>query len=181
LIYASMGTLQNRIEQAFREIAAACEGIDADLVISLGGGSAPDQIGRLPGDPLVMGYAPQLELLSRARLTITHAGLNTALESLSAGVPMVAIPVGNDQPGVAARLKAAGAAEVLPFHKLHADRLRPLIRKVLEDKRYRERAQTLGAEIKKTDGIAQAVEIVEKVLRETRPAHAGVRGEADVP
>jgi zeaxanthin glucosyltransferase len=122
-------------------------------VISLGGGSVPEQIGTLPGNPLVLEYAPQLELLSSATLTITHAGLNTALESLSAGVPMVAIPVGNDQPGVAARLKAAGVAEILPFQKLRADRLRPLVNKVLNDKTYRERAQALGAEIRKVDGL----------------------------
>jgi zeaxanthin glucosyltransferase len=167
-----MGTLQNRIADAFREIAAACEEIDADLVISLGGGSVPEQIGALPGNPLVLDYAPQLELLLRARLTITHAGLNTALESLSAGVPMVAIPVGNDQPGVAARLKAAGVAEILPFHKLRADRLQPLVRKMLAEKTYRERAQALSAEIRKTDGVAKAVRIVEGVLGEGRRALA---------
>jgi zeaxanthin glucosyltransferase len=164
LIYASMGTLQNRIGDAFREIAAACEGMDADLVISLGGGSTPDQVGKLPGNPIVVEFAPQLELLARAALTITHAGLNTALESLTVGVPMVAIPVGNDQPGVAARLKAAGVAEILPFPKLRADRLRPLVETVLRDRTYRERAQRLSAEIGKKDGTAEAVRIVEGVL-----------------
>jgi len=39
--------------------------------------------------PLVVEYAPQLELLAKARLTITHAGLNTVLDSLSNGVPLV--------------------------------------------------------------------------------------------
>ena len=82
----------------------------------------------LPGNPLVVGYAPQLELLSRATLTITHAGLNTALESLSAGVPMVAIPVGNDQPGVSARLKAARVGRFYRSRNSRADRLRPLVK-----------------------------------------------------
>jgi UDP:flavonoid glycosyltransferase YjiC (YdhE family) len=75
------------------------------LVISLGGGSTPGQIGLLLGNTLVVQMAPQLELLARATLVITHAGFNTALESLSCGIPMVAITVGNDQPGVAARIK----------------------------------------------------------------------------
>lgn len=57
----------------------------------------------LPGNPIVVNYAPQLELLKIADLTITHAGVNTTLESLSNGVPLVAIPITNDQPGVAAR------------------------------------------------------------------------------
>jgi UDP:flavonoid glycosyltransferase YjiC (YdhE family) len=36
------------------------------------------------------------KLLKRAALCITHAGLNTTLESLAHGVPMVAIPIAYD-------------------------------------------------------------------------------------
>jgi len=54
----------------------------------------------LAGEPIVVEFAPQLELLKRAALCITHAGLNTALECLSNGLPMVAIPITNDQPGL---------------------------------------------------------------------------------
>ncbi|MFZ0710133.1 MAG: glycosyltransferase, partial [Terrimicrobiaceae bacterium] len=64
------------------------------------------------GSPIVVPFAPQLELLRRAALTITHAGLNTALESLNQGVPMVAIPIPNDQPEVASRLEWLGGAKV---------------------------------------------------------------------
>jgi zeaxanthin glucosyltransferase len=169
LIYASMGTLQNQIQPVFREIARACEGLDAELVISLGGGAKPEQVGPLPGDPLVVEYAPQLELLSRAALAITHAGLNTVLESLSASVPMVAIPVGNDQPGVAARVQWLGVGESLSFRRLRADRLGRLVKKVLEEETYRRQAQRLMLEIKRTNGIERAADLVEQVLHEQRP------------
>jgi MGT family glycosyltransferase len=169
LIYASMGTLQNRVQDVFREIALACVGLNAQLVISLGGGSAPEQIGPLPGNPLVVAIAPQLELLSRAALTITHAGLNTALESLSAGVPMVAIPVGNDQPGVAARIKWVGAGEFLPLKRLNAAGLRLLINQVLEQPSYRERAQQISVEIKKANGVKRAVGLIEAALGTNAP------------
>lgn len=59
-----MGTLQNRLEWVFAEIARACMGLDAQLVISLGGGKDPAQIGPVPGNPLVVRYAPQLRLLA---------------------------------------------------------------------------------------------------------------------
>ena len=58
LVYASMGTLQNGILQTFRMIAEACAGLDLQLVISLGGGQDPALLGDLPGDPVVVGYAP---------------------------------------------------------------------------------------------------------------------------
>jgi MGT family glycosyltransferase len=164
-----MGTLQNQIQRIFREIAQACEGLDAQLVISLGGGGKPELVAPLPGNPLVVSYAPQLELLARAALSITHAGLNTVLESLSFGVPMVAIPVGNDQPGVAARVKWLGAGELLPLKQLRADRLRTLVKKVLNQERYRVQARRSMLEIESTNGVGKAVDLIEQVLHEQRP------------
>src|SRR5204862_5919370 len=77
LVYASLGTLQNSREPLFRCFAEACKDLNVQLVMSHGGGLTPQQASALPGGPLVVGYAPQEELLSRARLTLTHAGLNT--------------------------------------------------------------------------------------------------------
>jgi zeaxanthin glucosyltransferase len=108
LIYASLGTIQNQQLEVFIRIAEACAHLDAQLVIALGGGGSPEALPTLPGDPQVVGFAQQLELLQRAALTITHAGLNTVLESLRCGVPVVAIPIANDQPGVAARVAWSG-------------------------------------------------------------------------
>ena len=88
------------------------------LVISLGGGLEPERLGRLTGEPLVVKFAPQLEIVKRAAAVITHAGLNTTLESLAEGVPLVCIPMGNDQPGVAARVAARGVGVVVPRRKL---------------------------------------------------------------
>ena len=83
---------------------------------------------KLPEAAIVVPFAPQLDLLRRAALTITHAGLNTALESLTQGVPMVAIPITNDQPGVASRLEWLGVARVVPPARLTAQRLRASVR-----------------------------------------------------
>src|SRR5262249_20878000 len=127
LIYASLGTMQNGSESIFRTIAEGCAGLDAQLVISLGGGLDPARLGVLEGDPVVVLYAPQLEILKRAAVVITHAGLNTVLESLAEGVPLVALPLGNDQPGVAARVAARGAGVVIPQKKLNAKKLRTAV------------------------------------------------------
>ncbi|MBV8883130.1 MAG: glycosyltransferase, partial [Chroococcidiopsidaceae cyanobacterium CP_BM_RX_35] len=143
LIYASMGTLQNRSSEIFRCIAEACAGLDAQLVISLGGGSSPESLPELPGSPLVVEYAPQLELLAKASLTITHAGLNTTLESLSKGVPMVAIPVTNDQPGVGARIAWSGAGEVVQLSRLSVPMLRAAVKRVLTEDSYKKNASRL--------------------------------------
>jgi UDP:flavonoid glycosyltransferase YjiC (YdhE family) len=72
----------------------------------------------LPANTLVVRTAPQIELLKHAVLCITHAGLNAALEALAQGVPMVAIPIGHDQPGVAARIAHHGVGEFMEVDDL---------------------------------------------------------------
>ena len=165
LIYASLGTLQNGSETIFRTIADACAGLDSQLLISLGSGMDPARLGKLAGDPLVVRYAPQLEILKRAALVITHAGLNTVLESLSEGVPMVAVPLANDQPGVAARLKARGAGIVVPRRRLTPARLRKAVTLVLEDASYRNAARALQNDIRQLDGPGRAADLIEQLLK----------------
>lgn len=172
LIYASMGTLQNRRLGVFRTISEACQDLDAQVVISLGGSASPDALGALPGAPLVVGYAPQLELLGRAHLTITHAGLNTVLESLAHGVPMVAIPIANDQPGVGARLAWSGAGEVVPLAKLDVGRLRDAVKRVLAEPGYALHAERLRDAIRRAGGAARAADVIEQAVRTRLPVLA---------
>jgi zeaxanthin glucosyltransferase len=169
LIYASMGTLQNRLDWVFKNIAEACVGLDVQLVIALGGGSCPESLPDLPGAPLVVGYAPQLELLQKATLTITHAGMNTAVESLSNGVPMVAIPIANDQPGVAARIAWTGAGEVMPLSKLSGSKLQAAVKRLLTEDSYKKNAVRLQTAIRHAGGASRAADIVEKVAQAGQP------------
>ncbi|MBD2128318.1 glycosyltransferase [Microcoleus sp. ZQ-A2] len=172
LIYASMGTIQNRLFQVFPDIAQACVGLDAQLVISLGGGASPESLPELPGNPLVVSYAPQLELLQKATLTITHAGLNTTLESLSHGVPIVAIPVANDQLGVAARIVWTGVGEAIPIAHLNVSSLRDAIAKVLREDSYKKNALRLQAAIRRAGGVSRAIDIVEQAVSTGKPVLA---------
>jgi len=164
LVYASLGTLQNRMLWMFDVIAAACENIDVQLVIALGGGISPTALPPLSGSPLVVGYAPQVELLQRATLAITHAGMNTVLESLSNGVPMVAIPITNDQPGVAARITWTGSGDVIAPRSLTVAKLHRKICKVLTQPSYQDNAIRLQKSIQTTGGSQQAADIIEKAI-----------------
>ena len=171
LIYASLGTLQNRLAEIFATIARAVEPLDAQLVISLG---AADQdaaaiASHLPGDPIVVSVAPQLALLARASLVISHAGLNTSLESLTQGVPLVAIPITNDQPGVARRLEWLGLAEVVLPRELSTRRLQRAVQRVLQTPGYRLRAEQRAAEIAAVNGLHRAAEIVEQAVTSNAP------------
>jgi zeaxanthin glucosyltransferase len=163
LIYASLGTLQARNSRHFHTIAEACAGLDAQLVIATGGESGDLPEG-LPGAPLVVRYAPQLEILARASLTITHAGLNTVMQSLLFGVPIIALPITHDQPAIAARVAGSGAGEVIPIKKVSASALRDAVVRVLSIAGYRTRARELSKSIERAGGVERAAAIVEEVL-----------------
>ena len=169
LIYASLGSIINQRLRMFKVIAAACQDLDAQLVISLGGSSGAEALAGLPGSPLVVEYAPQLELLPRAALTVSHAGLNTSLESLACGVPVVAIPICNDQPGVAARLAWTGAGAVLPMSRASAPRLRTIIERVLTVPSYKQHALRLQRAIATSGGVGRAADIAERAILHKRP------------
>ncbi len=172
LIYASMGTLQNRLIWVFQTIASACEGLDAQLVISLGGSAKPESLPALPGNPLVVEYAPQLELLEKATLMITHAGMNTTMECVKNGVPMVAIPVANDQPGVAARIAWTGAGEFVPLNKLNVPRLREAIKQVFTQNSYKQNALRLQEATRRAGGVTRAADIIEQAISMGKPVLA---------
>jgi MGT family glycosyltransferase len=165
LIYASMGTLQNGAEDVFRTIVAGAQAPGRQIVLSVGSHLSPDQIGTVAANTVVVNRAPQIELLKRSALCITHAGLNTALESLAQGVPMVAIPVANDQPGVAARIAHTKTGIVIPLKELNAERVRDAVEEVMTNPSYRENARHLQASIQKTNGLDVAADLIERTFQ----------------
>jgi zeaxanthin glucosyltransferase len=169
LIYASLGSFLGFRSDIFLAIAEACTELDVQLVIALGDESYLKTMPNLPGSPLVVAYAPQLELLKRTTLTITHAGTNTVLDCLSNGIPMVAIPITIDQPGLAARLAWAGAAEVVLPQQLTAEKLREAIKRVLTDNAYRQNAIRLKNAIHQAGGVGRAADIIEQVVLTGKP------------
>ena len=112
--------------------------------------------------------APQLELLKRTSVCITHAGLNTALEALAEGVPQVAIPVTVDQPGVAARIAEKKAGLFVPLKELNVSRLTLLLDQVLTDSTYRDNARNFQKVIAETNGLSKAADLLERAFGLTR-------------
>jgi zeaxanthin glucosyltransferase len=167
LIYASMGTLVNGLRNVYGTIIeAVSEFPEMQMVLSVGKNFNPLDLGPIPSNTIVVHTAPQIELLKRAALCITHAGLNTALEALAQGVPMVAIPVGFDQPGVAARIGYHGVGEFIEVGNLTARRLSELITKINGNPNYRDKAGWFQKVLAETRGLEVAVDIVEQAFED---------------
>jgi MGT family glycosyltransferase len=165
LIYASMGTILNGNLDVFQTIVRAlAKHDDLQLVLSVGDQVDPQRIVSAPGNAIIVPRAPQLDLLKLASVCITHAGLNTVLESLAQGVPQVAIPVTFDQPGVAARIAYRKTGVVTSLDKLTPDHLSELLDEVLINPVYRTNAKKLQCKIIEADGLTLAADVVEEAL-----------------
>jgi zeaxanthin glucosyltransferase len=151
LVYASLGTLQNQLQHVFRAILNGLADLSVQVVLALGKRDA------------VWNEPTPAKLIERASLVITHAGLNTALETLTRGKPMVCIPVTNDQPGVAARVAHVGAGELLPLRKVTAARIKQLAQQVLQQPQYRVAAERMRADILAAGGARTAANLVEQL------------------
>jgi zeaxanthin glucosyltransferase len=170
LIYASLGTLVNGLDHAYRAILEATKELpEVQLVLSVGQSVNPAELRPVPSNAIIVRAAPQLELLKGAALCITHAGLNTTLEALAQGVPMVALPIGYDQPGVATRIEYHGVGESLEIATLTGKQILGAIRKMLENPSYRERAQYFQKIIGETRGLEVAADRIEQAFQTKQP------------
>lgn len=110
LLLCSMGSqsyiadpeVLRRFYQAVAGMASAEPGWQ--LVLASGGLVEEGELPGLPADAIVARWVPQLALLKRAAVMITHGGLGAVREAIALGVPMVVYAIGRDQPSNAQRV-----------------------------------------------------------------------------
>jgi UDP:flavonoid glycosyltransferase YjiC (YdhE family) len=113
LVYMSLGS---QIYHQPAMFAAVIEGLRdqrVQLVMSIADLLDTDELPALGERMLAVRYTPQLAMLERASLFITHGGANSVMEALSYGVPMIVSPLCNDQFHQAHFVEAAGVGRRL--------------------------------------------------------------------
>ena len=106
-LYVSLGTFLSGRVDVLRRIV---DGLRRDgRRVAIATGSTPTaQLGDLPAAWLVRPFLPQIELLGHADGVICHGGNNTVTEALSAGTPLIVLPMSTDQFAIAADVERAG-------------------------------------------------------------------------
>ncbi len=131
------------------------------VILTIGGGHQPTEINHIPDNARVERYVPHSKVLERSRLLLSHAGHGSVMKALWYGVPMVLIPWGRDQPGVAARAEQLGVAKVVAREQLTNERLAIAIQQVLEDRHFHETASEVAQRLRTHDPVATACELLE--------------------
>jgi UDP:flavonoid glycosyltransferase YjiC (YdhE family) len=134
------------------------------VVLTLSARHPRDELGSVPANARVEQFVPHSAVLTRSDLLVSHAGHGVVAKALYYGVPMVLVPWGRDQPGVAARAAALGVAEVIARHDLTALRLSAAIQRVFGTPRYRENAARIARHLQAQDAVAIARARIEALL-----------------
>ncbi|KMO83634.1 Oleandomycin glycosyltransferase [Mycolicibacterium chlorophenolicum] len=166
--FVSLGTTFSDRAGVISRIVRALDGLPGSLVVASGHVS-PAEIGRVGARTIVTNHVPQPELLGRATVFVTHAGMNSAMESLAAGTPMVALPQGADQPLVAARIAELGTG-IDAGSDPTAQEIRSAVMRVISDPSYAAAARTMGRTLIEAGGPRRAADALLEYEESSRSA-----------
>jgi MGT family glycosyltransferase len=150
-------------------LRAAAEGLGdtpVQVVMSAGGHRDPQTLplGPLPANVHLTRWISHAALLPRCAAVVTGGGAATVIAALRCGVPLVVVPTAHDKPDNARRVVQAGAGVRLAARDCTPERLRDAVLEVLDDARYRQRAQELSERLEQAPGPAGAAELLEHLV-----------------
>jgi MGT family glycosyltransferase len=119
----------------------------------------------LPKNILLRAKVPQLEVLKRADLFITHCGMNSTLETIKYSVPIIGLPFDGDQPANAKRicdeLSFGVRLETLEFTP---NQLADSIDQVMSDAKFKDNIERMSKISENYNGAVKGAEILTDYL-----------------
>ena len=168
LIYCSLGSQPDMKEQISRRfirtvINAVTPQPDWQLVVSLGSRMEPKEFMPVPSHVLLSHWVPQLQMLARANVMITHAGIGTVKECIISGVPMLAVPLMRDQFDCAERIVHHGLGLRGDIECINAEEVSSMLQQLITDDSWRTRVKAMREEFQHADSMNIGVDLIEKV------------------
>ncbi|EST21299.1 hypothetical protein N566_27505 [Streptomycetaceae bacterium MP113-05] len=158
----SMGSFGFEHQAGFvRTCLEAFAGSDWYVVLSAGEHIDREALGPVPDNVHLMSWVPQLKVLERAEVFVSHAGMNSVMEAMYFGTPVVAVPHMPEQRLIARRLEDLGLGVHLPEDEVTADRLRTEVDRLAADPDALARVRSLGEDLRAGDGPARAADYIE--------------------
>jgi MGT family glycosyltransferase len=166
LIYISLGTVFNDKASFYRTCFEAFADGGQHVVLSVGKWTDIAALGKVPGNVIVQRFVPQLELLQRTALFVTHGGMNSVSEALYYGVPLVVIPQSADQNLVGQRIAQLGAGKKMRMTRVNAQALQHIAEEILTQPAFQQASAQLGKSFGQPEGYLRAAEEIQAFKRE---------------
>ena len=140
---------------------------DVTVVLLVGRDFDQAKLGRIPENIFIHQSVDQLAVLERADLFITHGGMNSVNEALCYTMPMVVVPMADDQPMVGARIAELGLGTVVSRRKINGQTLGRAASKILVDKQIADNVNSISEDMRKSGGNEQIVKDLDHILNQT--------------
>jgi MGT family glycosyltransferase len=160
MIYISLGTINTEFVDFYKKCIEALGDTDMKVVLSIGKNTNISSFERVPENFILKNYVPQLEILKRASLFISHGGLNSVNEALYYGVPIIAIPMVNDQHMVTRQLIETGAGFGLKMGEITVEVIKDSVYKMLSDSNFMTSSNKMGEAFRAAGGYKAAVDYI---------------------
>ena len=145
LVLVGLSSTVMRQEGLLQRVADALGQLPVQGLITTGPAVDPALIAA-PPNVTVTRWVRHADVLPDCSVVITHGGHGTVMKALTAGVPLLVVPLGRDQPDNAARVVHAGAGIRLRKNA-RVSALRAATARVMEDPRYRAAAARMAARL----------------------------------
>jgi UDP:flavonoid glycosyltransferase YjiC (YdhE family) len=184
LIYCSLGSQSHLIRGGKSVLRTVIDAVSASnrwqLVLTTGTHLNPEDFGEVAANITLVNRAPQLDVLKRTSIAITHGGFNTVKECIFFGIPMIVIPLIRDHPAVAARVVHHGLGVRGNIDGLSIEKVHSLIDEIDGNPLFRMRCNRMGERFRELEEAGDAVRIALSVLN-GEPVEQNAPGSALLP
>ncbi|GAA1259159.1 glycosyltransferase [Pseudonocardia aurantiaca] len=168
IVLVSLGTLHAGSDDFFRTCFEVLADLPARVLLAVGSHTDPARLGRPPVNTLVRASVPQLEVLRRTAVFVTHGGMNSVLEGLAHAVPLVVIPQQFEQLVIGQAVADRGAGVVLRHNLSNRPvppaELRTAVELALTDSAQRTSAKVLAETLCEGGGAPAGAEVIRNLL-----------------
>ncbi|WP_328868584.1 macrolide family glycosyltransferase [Streptomyces sp. NBC_00304] len=164
LLLVSMGSFSfDHQKDSLRTWVDAFADSEWQVIVSAGALADSEDLPTVPDNVQLHRWVPQLAVLEHADAFVSHAGMNSVMEAMYFGTPVVAVPHMPEQRLVADRLQELGLGVHVPQAEASGERVRAEVDRIVKDGRTRARVDALSGAMRSADGPVLAADYVEKV------------------
>jgi UDP:flavonoid glycosyltransferase YjiC (YdhE family) len=168
-VLVTLGTVYNYVSDLFSRFLEALGTEPIDVICTLGDGADEAVLANAPANVRFERYLPHSSILPRCQAMLCHAGFNTTMGCLQAGVPLVCVPLGSDQEFNARRCASAGLGLWLRPEEASVEAIRDAVRSVLADPSFTTKARAFADDMASRPGPGAAIRRIE-ALAAARPS-----------
>jgi MGT family glycosyltransferase len=164
ILFISLGTVFNQWPDFFKMCFEAFADIGMTVIMAIGQKTDPRSLGVIPANFHIYPQVPQLEVLATTDVFISHGGMNSTMESMTFGVPVVIIPQMAEQAATARRVQELKCGIHLPRQAVSVEALQNSLRELRSDNSYRGKASIIGDAARDAGGYKKSADVISRFI-----------------